>query len=89
MLSGHVIFDYDTSRELAGALRIGLKDSADGHDLMSAPRLSVDDWITAGYALLGDEGLGALKIDRLCTASASQSGSFTGTSPISRHTAPR
>jgi alkylation response protein AidB-like acyl-CoA dehydrogenase len=25
VLSGHVIFDYDTSRELAGALRIGLK----------------------------------------------------------------
>lgn len=25
VLSGHVIFDYDTSRELAGALRIGVK----------------------------------------------------------------
>lgn len=43
---------------------------------MSAPRLSVDDWITAGYALLGDEGLGALKIDRLCTRLGVTKGSF-------------
>ena len=27
VLSGHVIFDYDTSRELAGALSIGMKIS--------------------------------------------------------------
>ncbi len=25
VLAGHVIFDYDTSRELAGALTLGLK----------------------------------------------------------------
>jgi hypothetical protein len=25
VLSGHVIFDYDTSRELAGALSIGMQ----------------------------------------------------------------
>ena len=27
VLAGHVIFDYDTSRELAGALALGLKIS--------------------------------------------------------------
>ncbi|PJD98772.1 MAG: acyl-CoA dehydrogenase, partial [Mycobacterium sp.] len=27
VISGHVIFDYDTSRELAGALAIGLRIS--------------------------------------------------------------
>ena len=25
VLAGHVVFDYDTSRELAGALALGLK----------------------------------------------------------------
>ncbi|MGV0602006.1 acyl-CoA dehydrogenase, partial [Mycolicibacterium pulveris] len=25
VISGHVVFDYDTSRELAGALRLGMK----------------------------------------------------------------
>ena len=25
MISGHVVFDYDTSRELAGALTLGMK----------------------------------------------------------------
>ena len=27
VLSGHVVFDYDTSRELAGALTLGMKMS--------------------------------------------------------------
>lgn len=29
-------------------------------------RLSVDDWIQTGYAILAAEGMKALKIDRLC-----------------------
>ena len=29
-------------------------------------RLSVDDWIQAGFAILAEEGIKALKIDRLC-----------------------
>lgn len=44
---------------------------------MSSPRrLSVDDWIAAGYALLSDEGLPALKIDRLCDRLKVTKGSF-------------
>lgn len=39
-------------------------------------RLSVDDWIQAGYALLADEGLPALKIDRLCSRLGVTKGSF-------------
>jgi AcrR family transcriptional regulator len=29
-------------------------------------RLTVDDWVEAGYAIVAEEGLNALKIDRLC-----------------------
>lgn len=39
-------------------------------------RLSVDDWIQAGYALVADEGLEALKVDRLCTRLGVTKGSF-------------
>ena len=43
---------------------------------MTAPRLSVDDWIRAGYALIADGGLAALKIDRLCGRLGVTKGSF-------------
>lgn len=36
----------------------------------------MDDWIQAGYALLADEGLRALKIDRLCNRMGVTKGSF-------------
>ena len=39
-------------------------------------KLSVDDWIEAGYALLADEGIEALKIDRLCGRLGVTKGSF-------------
>jgi AcrR family transcriptional regulator len=39
-------------------------------------RLSVDDWIQAGYAILVEEGIEALKIDRLCTRLGVTKGSF-------------
>lgn len=39
-------------------------------------RLSIDDWIEAGYALLADGGLPALKVDRLCQRLAVTKGSF-------------
>ncbi len=29
-------------------------------------RLSVDDWLQAGYTILAEDGLQSLKIDRLC-----------------------
>lgn len=41
-----------------------------------SPRLSVDDWIRAGYALLAEDGLPALKIDRLCSRLGVTKGSF-------------
>jgi AcrR family transcriptional regulator len=39
-------------------------------------RLSVDDWIQAGYAILAEEGINALKIDRLCNRLNVTKGSF-------------
>ena len=39
-------------------------------------RLSVDDWIQAGYAILAEEGIKALKLDRLCARVGATKGSF-------------
>jgi AcrR family transcriptional regulator len=39
-------------------------------------RLSIDDWIQAGFAILAEEGLKALKIERLCRRLAVTKGSF-------------
>lgn len=37
---------------------------------------SADDWIQAGYAILADEGIKALKLDRLCARLGVTKGSF-------------
>jgi AcrR family transcriptional regulator len=42
----------------------------------ASSRLSVDDWISAGYAILAEEGIKALKIDRLCERLGVTKGSF-------------
>ena len=42
----------------------------------SASRVSVDDWIQAGYAILAEEGIKALKVDRLCERLGVTKGSF-------------
>jgi AcrR family transcriptional regulator len=39
-------------------------------------RLDVDDWIQAGYAIIAEDGLQALKIDRLCERLGVTKGSF-------------
>ncbi|MUL46460.1 TetR/AcrR family transcriptional regulator [Mycobacterium sp. CBMA293] len=39
-------------------------------------RLSIDDWLTAGYAILAEDGIKALKIDRLCARLDVTKGSF-------------
>jgi AcrR family transcriptional regulator len=39
-------------------------------------RLSVDDWIQAGFALLADGGPNALRVDRLCERLGVTKGSF-------------
>jgi AcrR family transcriptional regulator len=39
-------------------------------------RLDVDDWIQAGYAIIAEDGLQALKIDRLCDRLGVTKGSF-------------
>jgi AcrR family transcriptional regulator len=39
-------------------------------------RLSVDDWVQAGFALLADGGPNALRIDRLCERLGVTKGSF-------------
>jgi AcrR family transcriptional regulator len=41
-----------------------------------ASRLSVDDWVQAGYEILAEEGIKALKIDRLCQRLGVTKGSF-------------
>ncbi len=40
------------------------------------PRLSVDSWIEAGYTILAEEGIKALKLDRLCERVGATKGSF-------------
>jgi AcrR family transcriptional regulator len=42
----------------------------------SASRLTIDDWLAAGYAILAEEGIKALKIDRLCDRLGVTKGSF-------------
>ena len=39
-------------------------------------RLSVDDWIQAGYSILAEDGLSAVKVDRLCERLGVTKGSF-------------
>lgn len=39
-------------------------------------RVGVDDWIRAGYAILAEEGIKVLKIDRLCERLGVTKGSF-------------
>ena len=41
-----------------------------------ANRLSVDDWIQAGYAIIAEEGIKSLKVDRLCSRLGVTKGSF-------------
>lgn len=41
-----------------------------------APRLGVDDWTARGLALLTQEGVGAIKISRLCSDLGVTKGSF-------------
>ncbi len=42
----------------------------------SGNRLTIDDWLQAGYAILAEEGIKTLKIDRLCTRLKVTKGSF-------------
>jgi len=42
----------------------------------SNSRLSIDDWIQVGYALLAEEGVKQLKIDNLCARMGATKGSF-------------
>ena len=39
------------------------------------PRLSVESWIEAGYAILAEEGIKALKLDRVCERVGATKGS--------------
>jgi AcrR family transcriptional regulator len=39
-------------------------------------RLTVDDWVQAGFAILAEEGIKAMKIDRLCRRLDVTKGSF-------------
>ncbi|HKV19657.1 MAG TPA: TetR/AcrR family transcriptional regulator [Mycobacterium sp.] len=42
----------------------------------ASSRLTVDDWVAAGYELLAEDGIAALKIDRLCSRLKVTKGSF-------------
>jgi AcrR family transcriptional regulator len=39
-------------------------------------RLTIDDWVDAGFTLIAEEGITALKIERLCNRLAVTKGSF-------------
>lgn len=58
---------------LCGSRRLPLVAQSRG---TSSSRLTVDDWIQAGYATLAEEGIKALKIDRLCSRLGVTKGSF-------------
>ena len=45
-------------------------------------RLSVDGWIQAGHAILAEEAIKALKMDRLCERLAVTKAAPIGISPI-------
>ncbi len=49
---------------------------ANARGATTTSRLSVDDWVQAGFAILAEEGIKALKIDRLCGRLAVTKGSF-------------
>jgi len=42
----------------------------------SGNRLTIDDWLQAGYAILAEDGIKTLKIDRLCARLNVTKGSF-------------
>ncbi len=42
----------------------------------STPRRTVEDWVQAGLKLLAEEGLHAVKIDRLCQGLGVTKGCF-------------
>jgi AcrR family transcriptional regulator len=42
----------------------------------AGPRLTTDDWIQAGFSTIAEEGLKAVKIDRLCDRLGVTKGSF-------------
>ena len=42
----------------------------------SPPRLTVEDWLQAGYTLLAEQGVRALKVERLCRQAGVTRGSF-------------
>ena len=49
---------------------------ADERTGATTSRLTVDDWVAAGFEILAEEGTTALKIDRLCSRLAVTKGSF-------------
>ena len=64
---------HDPQRPIRLPLMAGTHDTASKR---SASRVSVDDWIQAGYAILAEEGIKALKVDRLCERLGVTKGSF-------------
>jgi AcrR family transcriptional regulator len=52
----------------------GARPSSNGHK--PGNRLTVEDWVEAGFGLIAEEGLRAVKIDRLCDRLGVTKGSF-------------
>jgi AcrR family transcriptional regulator len=61
----------ESAHELGGP---GARPSSNGHK--PGNRLTVEDWIEAGFGLIAEEGLRAVKIDRLCDRLGVTKGSF-------------
>lgn len=53
-----------------------MPSSLDPDGKRSVNRVGVDDWVRAGYAILAEEGIKALKIDALCERLGVTKGSF-------------
>lgn len=53
-----------------------MTSSADRGGKRAGTRTNVDDWIRIGYAILAEDGIEALKIDRLCARLGVTKGSF-------------
>jgi AcrR family transcriptional regulator len=56
--------------EAAGTIATG------GRDASASPRLSADDWVRAALDVMVDEGIGGVKIQRLCDRLGVTKGSF-------------
>ncbi len=72
LLAGFITVANFRARQVAGSRMLPCMTPPRG----AGRRLSVDDWIQAGFAILADGGPNALRVDRLCERLGVTKGSF-------------